>query len=74
MVGLSLNLCVKRKNKGSMTRRRARMPTLRDISPCGIVAYLLYGIISCVCFERASSKTSSGVTALRSVCVYVLQN
>ena len=28
MVSLSWNLCVQRKNKGSMTRRRARMPTL----------------------------------------------
>ena len=28
MVSLSWNLCVQRTNKGSMTRRRARMPTL----------------------------------------------
>ena len=32
MVSLSWNLCVQRKNKGSMTRRRARMPTLLDYS------------------------------------------
>ena len=33
MVSLSWNLCVQRKNKGSMTRRRARMPTLPTVYP-----------------------------------------
>ena len=33
MVSWSWKLCVQRKNKGSMTRRRARMPTLVDTQP-----------------------------------------
>ena len=35
MVSLRWNLCVQRKNQGSMTRRRTRMPTL-GLSPGGL--------------------------------------
>ena len=57
MVSLSWNLCVQRKNNGSMTHRRARMPTL-----AGITESMLQPLASWFDFKNKQTKTKNKPT------------